>query len=314
MFKKLGLISLAAAAITAMGVVACGDNTNTGTCTTDLDCTGEGEICHPDAQVCVKTCTSGSDCPSEAKTCGAISATDSRTVCQCATDQLCQTGPLGSTAVCSTSFKVCCDSSNTSCVGGETDGGVPDGGMGATCDWSTEDTACASGQVCNINAGSCEAPTSCTGAGQATVCSYGSSCKSGNCAPVPRPDAANCSPFSHNNITWNPTSDMGPVIYSVQNVTDVSADCSSGTAQTVQLMAYSPTAFPTDKNQLNGFNYINQSGSATSIPTLLKPSKYMGGGTNNITATFTLCNSNTSGAFSAGFEFANGNQFCFLVE
>ncbi|MBX5481951.1 MAG: hypothetical protein IRZ16_08965 [Myxococcaceae bacterium] len=329
MLKKIGLVGITAAATAAL-VIACSDGTtpNSIVCSADADCR-VGEICHPDAKVCVQTCESGDDCPDASKNCDALSATDSTKICKCTTTPLCQGGVAGPDSICSETFDVCtpkcasnldcgsgleCDTATGECKPASTDGGT-DGGTGAACDWASAETACATGEKCNLEASQCQAAVSCTGEGQAGVCSYGSACESGTCDPVDRPDPASCSPFSHNNISWNPATDRGPVIYSIENVTDDTSFCSgSATAQTIEIKAYSPTPFPTDKNQLNGFVFVRQDGSTGSLPPSIKPSQYQGGGTNNITVRATLCNSTTSGAFTQGFQFAQGNQFCFLVQ
>jgi hypothetical protein len=113
MLKRLALIGVTAAA-SALTFVACGDEgPGSISCTTDTDCQ-LGEICHPNAGVCVRTCSTSTDCPTEAKTCKTTPATGSQMICTCATDQLCEQ-ELGAGTVCSDRWEVCVGSEDTTC-------------------------------------------------------------------------------------------------------------------------------------------------------------------------------------------------------
>lgn len=110
MLKRLGLVGTAAAL--ALALAGCGEGSGVTTCTADADCTGENEICHESAGVCVRTCTSSADCPTEAKTCKTTTATGSTMICTCATDELCAQ-ELGTGTVCSDAFQVCVSEDST---------------------------------------------------------------------------------------------------------------------------------------------------------------------------------------------------------
>src|SRR5690606_6021060 len=133
-FKKVSIAFIGALAAGAL-FTACpgGEGTLYGECTTDLSC-GTGEICHPDAGVCVTTCTDANDCGDEAKTCAAIGDDDDRKVCQCQTDALCAGFAEGLT----------CDLQSAVCVGDGTGGG----GNADSCEGQGQAT-CDYGDFCN---------------------------------------------------------------------------------------------------------------------------------------------------------------------
>src|SRR5688572_12174045 len=152
------LTALSALSVVMMGCP--GEEEDSLGCTTDANCL-EGEICNVAAKACVQTCTTPADCPASARAeCSAISATDNRTVCKCATSELCAREVEGT--VCSTLDKVCtakCDS-NDDCSAGrtcDTATGQCTGGGGATCTYGS----CASGEVCGATSNRCEAGATC---------------------------------------------------------------------------------------------------------------------------------------------------------
>ena len=254
MFKHLGLAALSASAV-AMAFIACGgDGTGTDiSCVTDADCTEANTICHPGALVCVQTCTSGADCPDSAKTCGAVSSTDDRQICQCATDTLCAQGDLGTGAVCQEAWSVCtnactgdtdcptgfeCDTATGQCTSGTAScQNNSECGAGKICDTQSntcvDAPACAwdacstetwtsAGQTCGSSG--CGAGPTCSGTGLSS-CGTNEICSSGTCGLPPRPkpgntgSQVNCQNFFTgdyaNGPVWNPSSDNGPVIYEV---------------------------------------------------------------------------------------------------
>ena len=145
-FKKVSIAFIGALAAGAL-FTACpgGEGTLYSECTSDLAC-GTGEICHPDAGVCVTTCTDANDCGDEAKTCAAFSDDDDRKVCQCTTDELCAGFAEG----------LSCGTSAV-CVGDGTGGSG--GTLGDACEGDGQST-CDYGQFCD---------TTCQAAPQATA-------------------------------------------------------------------------------------------------------------------------------------------------
>ena len=236
MFKHLGLAALSASAV-AMAFIACGgDGTGTDiSCVTDADCTEANTICHPGALVCVQTCNSGADCPDSAKTCGAVSSTDDRQICQCATDTLCAQGDLGTGAVCQEAWSVCtnactgdtdcptgfeCDTATGQCTDGGAGSCDPACGADQVCDTSGATAtcvdkctfnSCGNGQVCDAD-GTCKAAATCSAsAQQPDACAYGQVCSSGTCAFVQKYLTSNtaCPNFTQHSPSgggWDPES------------------------------------------------------------------------------------------------------------
>jgi hypothetical protein len=298
MLERLGLIGVVAAAFGLMFVACDGEGDGAGaTCTTDTDCQ-TGEICHPEAKVCVKTCTAGTDCPDSAKNCEAISATDSRMICKCLTDQLCAGGStLGSTAICSDAFEVCMTKCSTN-------------------------TDCPTGSTCETSTGECrKGPTTCsTTAPQPDVCSYGQYCSAGTCAAVPAPTCNNFTQGSHG-ASWN-VSSTGPVIYSLTQVGAFAADASQCAGATklarVKVRAYrTSNTFPlasTPQAVVDELHYVRTDGTESSSKPFVIAGTYSVSN-NNLNAEFDLgfCPSNTFNQFTAGLHFVNGNEACIEV-
>lgn len=142
-FKKVSLAFVAALAAGAL-FSACPGETGTlyGDCTGDLTCSS-GEICHPDAKVCVKTCESADDCGAEAKTCAEVKTGSDQKVCQCSTDELCAGFEAG----------LSCDLGTAVCKG---EGGSTD----KSCQGEAQST-CSYGEFCSNS--------ECTAAPQATA-------------------------------------------------------------------------------------------------------------------------------------------------
>lgn len=240
----------------AFGFAGCGGDTtmNPTTCTTDSQCTGAGEVCHPLLKTCIAGCTSATDCPDSAKKCatitGAAAGTDggaARGFCQCATDQLCDRGTAGqvcqdkSTLVCAakcTATTGCpsgftCDTATGKCGGttSNTDGGTDAGvtmDAGVACTFGS----CTGGQVCNPTTRVCGAGAACSSANaQPDTCAYGLTCSGAACAEAPR-TGVGCANFT-NVVTptlWNPvgiTAMAGPVTVSVTNRTDDATFCTN---------------------------------------------------------------------------------------
>lgn len=277
--NALVLAALAAVSITMM---ACGDEDTTGGgCTTDPECTGEGEICHPTVSVCVKTCESAVECPDTAKTCAEISATDARTICRCSTTALCNRDRETADLVCLEAERVCAPEGS-----GTGGGGVQ---PGATC----------------------------SGTGQ-TTCAYGSYCESGNCAQAEV--APTCANFkSGSQGTWNPASDNGPVIYDFRQLSygEDRNICGADApiAVKVALRAYRTDAdWPATRAGLSGFFYVTVNGvDVDVVPNLLLPGTgYNLNPSNKRDAEFQtyVCQESTSETISLGYFFTGGNRFC----
>jgi hypothetical protein len=283
-------------ALIALSVVMTGcptDEEGSLTCATDADCI-EGEICHPAAKTCVQTCTSASDCPSSARAeCTAVSATDNRTVCKCATDPLCNSE--GATdLVCSTLDKVC----TPKC---------------------TSDAACGAGRTCDTATGQCKAGstgTTCTGTAQST-CSYGQFCSNSKCEAAPVAPAT-CQNFSSNRPNWNAASSNGPVIYSATTLRyeTNSSLCQSGDAYVLSIRAYRTDAdWPSTRAGLSGFFYVNTGGTQTDVVNqglLLPNTGYNRNSANLKDAEFQtyLCPGSNVASIQAAYYFTGGNPIC----
>lgn len=266
MLNRIGLIGLAGAAAVAV-FLACGGDGQTGglTCTTDGDCLA-GEICHPEAGVCVQTCESGADCPDSAKNCDTIVGTSvdggtGQKICQCTTDQLCAGGAAGTGAVCMEAFDVCMAAcaSNTDCPSGfecETSTGQCTATGGGTCSPActgdqvcdpntntcvakcTFGAGCSGTQMCNLTTGVCEAAPACTASDpQPSGCQYGAECANSNCQFVPDVTAMNCTNFGSTTdpeaqaaLNWTPDTGTGPVIWDATKESQDTTWCDAASA------------------------------------------------------------------------------------
>src|SRR5690606_27081291 len=214
-FKKVSIAFIGALAAGAL-FTACpgGEGTLYGECTTDLSC-GTGEICHPDAGVCVTTCTDANDCGDEAKTCAAIGDDDDRKVCQCQTDALCAGFAEGLT----------CDLQSAVCVGDGTGGGG-NGTLGEACEGDAQST-CDYGQFCD---------TTCQAAPQADE----------SCQNFANGPGINWSPESGTGPVIYSVTSIAPW--------DNFCSGTGLTAFTAKVLAYHGTGtFPANKDDLSGF-------------------------------------------------------------
>ncbi|WP_211276545.1 hypothetical protein [Archangium gephyra] len=261
-------------------------------CTDDSNCLA-AELCHPTSKVCVRTCASAADCPDSAKTCDALSGFDTRLVCKCSTDTLCNIDRGTSDLVCSNPDKVC----TPKC---------------------TKDTDCASGLICETATGQCQrwggtgAP--CSGEGQST-CDYGTHfCSTGQCTPLPAPICDNYLNFTNKGDLGT----TGPILYNARLVSAVTDTSYCGTTTTpkrvkIALSAYSSRPFPMTAGEVNGFFYVRVNGTVLSASTLMMSSgNYIVSGTNRERAelTVSLCHPSSATSVSTGFYFTQGNFLC----
>jgi len=291
--RKMVMMLTALSALSVVMTGCPGDEEGGLTCTTDGDCTVTGEICHPTSKVCVATCTAAVDCPSSAKTCAAISTADTRKVCQCSTDPLCNSE--GATdLVCSTLDKVC----TPKC---------------------TSDSACGTGRTCDTATGQCKAGgtnpgTTCTGEGQAN-CSYGQFCSASKCTAVPAPTCANFNPSQGGKTPVWTTSSTGPIIFDVSQVSFANDSFCSGAGDVTakaRVKAYVSTGtFPAQKDDLPNLLYVRVNGTEISGKALIRPSEYSVSADGK-TATFTMnfCPGATATTLSIGLYFTGGNEVC----
>ncbi|RKH70177.1 hypothetical protein D7X96_12640 [Corallococcus interemptor] len=262
-----------------------------GRCTEDADCLAS-EICHPTAKVCVQTCMSAADCPDSAKMCDALSATDSRQICKCATDVLCNEGRSTFDLVCSIQDAVC----TPKC---------------------TADTECAEGQRCDTASGHCkvrgDSGVPCTGEGQSN-CDYGTHyCTTGICVPLVDPTCANYQNFPNKDQLGT----TGPILYDARRVS-VSTDpaaCGSATPKRmdIALSAYSSRPFPMLKSELSGFFRVMVEGSTRDgLSHVFPGNSYTVSGDNRERAELvvSLCAVPESITISSAFYFTNGNFLC----
>lgn len=311
-------------ALSALSVVmtACDTGTTDETsCTTDSDCTGTTDVCHPTAKICVQSCTAAADCPDTAKTCAPFTGA-SKNICQCSTDQLCN--GLGSTStdlVCSNVDKVC----ETKCT---SDAAC---GTGRTCDTATGQCkaaatcspACGTGQTCDPQTNTCvnnNPGGTCSGEGQAT-CNYGTEfCSSSTCTALPAPSCQNYTNFTNRSELGT----TGVIIYSARVVSAANETfCSASDPNNpkrvkIALSAYSGTPFPQTKDELNGFFYVVVDGTKKPGAATVSSSSgnYTVSGTNRERAEIvvSLCRPDTSTTTSTGFYFTSGNFFCYQAD
>ncbi|WP_224368445.1 hypothetical protein [Hyalangium versicolor] len=309
-------------ALSALSVVmtACGDDTTTSTsCSSDADCSGTEDVCHPTGKFCVQSCTAAADCPATEKTCAPFTGA-SKNICQCSTDQLCNgVGSTSTDLVCSTVDKVCVErcTSDASC------------GTGRTCNTGTGQCsasgpkactpACTGNQVCDTSTGTCvNNGATCSGEGQST-CAYGSQyCGSGTCQALPAPTCQNYTNFTNKSSLGT----TGTIIYkaTVDSSTTDTAYCGSTNPKRVKiaLSAYSSTPFPQTKQELSGFFYVvvegTQDDAVKSVST--SAGNYTVSGTNRERAeiVYSLCRPANSTTTSTGFYFVNGNFLCFQAD
>ncbi len=324
MFKHLGLAALSASAV-AMAFIACGgDGTGTDiSCVTDADCTEANTICHPGALVCVQTCTSGADCPDSAKTCGAVSSTDDRQICQCATDTLCAQGDLGTGAVCQEAWSVCTNActGDTDCpTGFECDtatGQCTDGGAGSC------DPACGAGQTCDTSGATptCVAATCNAADPQPSTCAAGTFCSSGTCQAPPAPTCSNITNLNPaggwDPRTWDPTNAAhnGPVIYSIGKGPNTTFMCGAGSSVIqAEIKAYrTDKDFPADKSALGGFFYALVNGNRLDATNSVRPSDYIPNG-REATIRVNFCSDPAESQIQVGLYFTNGNAICGTIQ
>ncbi len=302
---------------------ACGGGEELGgECTTNADCSA-GEICHPRAQVCVQTCETSADCPDTAKNCEVLAGTSPEArICKCQTDALCAGGDAtGTSTICSDAFEICvtkCGSDND-CPSGytcEQSTGQCRASSGAGCTYDS----CGAGQNCNLTTGQCESAATCSPASPSPgTCTYGQFCpSSGLCDFVPKPT---CQNIQNAGVTFNPASDIGPVIYSVTKeifaVDAAFCPASAPKRVRVQVDAYRPTGtFPaTDAELRTALRYYLTSGAlATDVQKPAIQNTTVSNGGLNVTFDANFCVSESFTQFTGALQFAEGNPYCFVVQ
>ncbi|MGE6762136.1 hypothetical protein ACQKGO_29265 [Corallococcus interemptor] len=292
------MVMLAALSSMSLALTACGDDATTvESCTSDTDCSSG--FCNTAAGVCMDTCESGSDCPDTEKNCAPLAgSSNTQKVCQCQTNQLCNTDDSTS-LVCGTVSKRC-----------EEPGSTPAG-----CKTNAD---CDSGETCETASGTCKpTATTCSGEGQST-CAYGSYCGGTTCTPVPAPTCDNFNPSKGGKApVWNVGTSTGPIIYSVTKVS-VGTDsfCTSPLITfKAQVKAYidsgSSATFPGQVSGLPGLLYVTVDGEEQSGINLIRPSQYStsnGGKTAQFTMNF--CRPADATTLSVGLYFTGGNEIC----
>ncbi|NNB84597.1 hypothetical protein [Corallococcus exiguus] len=284
------MVMLAALSSMSLALTACGDDATTvESCTSDTDCSSN--FCNTAAGVCMDTCESGSDCADSEKNCAVLAgSSNTQKVCQCQTNQLCNSGDT-TDLVCGTVSKRC-----------EEPGSTPEG--------CTKDADCGAGNTCNTTTGVCSpAATTCTGEGQAT-CAYGSACYSNTCSAPPAPTCQNYDKFG-NKAALGTT---GPIIFKVattSSATDTNfCPASEPKRVKITISAYSNTAWPATSAELNGFFYVVVDGSTKAPSISTSTGNYtVSGKRADIVAN--LCVASTSTTASLGYYFTGGNFFCY---
>lgn len=282
-FKKVSIAFIGALAAGALFTACPGaEGTLYGECSSDLACS-TGEICHPDAGVCVTSCTDANDCGDEAKTCAAVSDADERTVCQCQTDELCAGFAEG---------LACAIDQGAVCKGDGTGGNPDEGTLGQACEGDAQST-CDYGQFCD---------TTCTAAPQAT-------------------DA--CENFDSKGIEWTPESGTGGVIYSVSRIAGGVAayDCEQADQVkfSTKVLAYLPAdsdaVFPNTRQQLGNFFYVKVNGDEVDAGIwLMKDAQYrISNDGKNGEFDLTVCAPAGSTQVQMGLYFVGGNEVCHVA-
>ncbi|MBZ4373514.1 hypothetical protein [Corallococcus sp. AS-1-6] len=291
------MVMLAAVSSMSLALTACGDDATTvESCTSDTDCSSG--FCNTAAGVCMDTCESGSDCSDTEKNCDVLAGSGkTQKVCQCQTNQLCNSGD-STDLVCGTVSKRC-----------EEPGSTPAG--------CTKDSDCGAGNTCDEATGVCSpAATTCSGTGQST-CAYGSYCGGTTCTAVPAPTCDNFNPSKGGKTpVWSATSSSGPIIYSITKLTwgadVVSPAFCSGDTLRAEVKAYAQTAgtFPSQKSALQGLFYVTVNGSQQDGSPLIRPSGYTPSADGK-SATFIMnfCPAGIS-TISLGLYFTGGNEIC----
>ncbi|WP_120630787.1 MULTISPECIES: hypothetical protein [Corallococcus] len=235
---------------------------------------------------------SSMDCPDTAKTCDVLSPSDSRKVCQCSTDVLCNADEGTSDRVCSIPDAVC----------------IP------RC---TADEACGEGQRCDTASGHCkvrgDTGAACTGEGQSN-CDYGTHfCSSNVCTPLWQPQCLNYENFPNKDMLGT----TGPILYAARRVS-VSTDtvlCGTATPKLVKVAfsAYSSVPFPMTKGDLNGFFRVLVAGTVREGTQDVRGADYTVTGDNRERAELivSLCTEATATTLSTAYYFTGGNFLCF---
>ncbi|NNC15453.1 hypothetical protein HRD49_12515 [Corallococcus exiguus] len=285
------MVMLAALSSMSLALTACGDDATTvESCTSDTDCSSN--FCNTAAGVCMDTCESGSDCADSEKNCAVLAgSSNTQKVCQCQTNQLCNSGDT-TDLVCGTVSKRC-----------EEPGSTPEG--------CTKDADCGAGNTCNTTTGVCSpAATTCTGEGKAT-CAYGSACYSGTCSAPPAPTCENYQNFG-NKAALGTT---GPIIFKVATTSAEpnSTFCANAGASTkrvkITISAYADTAWPATSAGLNGFLYVLVNGTAQAPSISSSSGNYTVSG-NRADIVANLCVLPSSNTASLGYYFTGGNFAC----
>ncbi|NPC73066.1 hypothetical protein D7Y27_06210 [Corallococcus sp. AB004] len=284
------MVMLAALSSMSLALTACGDETTTvDSCTSDTDCSSG--FCNTAAGVCMDTCESGSDCADSEKNCAVLAgSSNTQKVCQCQTNQLCNSGDT-TDLVCGTVSKRC-----------EEPGSTPEG--------CTKDADCGAGNTCNTTTGVCSpAATTCTGEGQAT-CAYGSACFGGTCSAPPAPTCSNLQ--GKPAASFDPATGTGNIIYSVTKEIFGTACGTDTSAQTVKARVsfYSKNAdLPATKEGLNGFFYVRTTGGEQNgVP--LSNGYQRSADARSASLSVNLCVDKDLSQTVLGFYFTNGNGFC----
>ncbi|QAT84039.1 hypothetical protein EJ065_2460 [Corallococcus coralloides] len=284
------MVMLAAVSSMSLALTACGDDTTTvDSCTSDTDCSSG--FCNTAAGVCMETCESAADCPDSEKECAALAgSSNTQKVCQCKTNELCNTDD-STDLVCGAVSKRC-----------EEPGSTPAG--------CTKDTDCGANETCDTATGACKpAATTCSGTGQ-TTCAYGSYCSGTTCAQVPAPTCPNLQ--GKPAASFDPATGTGNIIYSVTKEIFGTACGSDTTAQTVKARVsfYSKNAdLPATKEGLNGFFYVRTTGGEQNgVP--LSNGYQRSADARSASLSVNLCTDVNDSQIVLGFYFTNGNGFC----
>lgn len=270
-FKKVSMAFIGALAAGALFTACPGaEGTLYSECTSDLACS-TGEICHPDASVCVQTCTSGNDCGDEARTCAAIGDDDERQVCQCSTDALCAGFAEGLS---------CAMDQGAVCKGDGTGGG---GGGDGTCEGQGQST-CDYGDFCDDG--------ECTAAPQATA-----SCQNFDSRGITWSPESGSGPVIYEVTRISPISGF------------CGADAKPFSARV--LAYHPDGTFPSQRTNLSGFFYVRVNGAESDATLLMTNENYrISNEGKNGEFNLTFCGAQSLNSMQVGLYFTNGNEVC----
>lgn len=180
--------------------------------------------------------------------------------------------------------------------------------------------SCTGSNICSFATGMgvCGAPAACAAANaQPDTCGYGGYCNATACAEIP---AATCANFPAGSapLTWNPATQMGPVIYSISKVTwAVDSNFCAGTSNKrgkVRVSAYDPGGMLLSDTSQPSLKLYRESDMMPVTIDMTSIQNYMSSnGGKNATFDVNVCVAPTNTTLSIALAYTNGNGACFTL-